>query len=69
MATIVTVEEAASTFADLLDWVSRGEEITILKEGQAIARLLPASQPLLPRVPGTAQGTIVIAPDFDDPLP
>lgn len=69
MAMSVTVEEAASTLADLLDRVSRGEEITIIKEGQAIARLLPASQPLPPRVPGTAEGTIVIAPDFDDPLP
>ena len=44
MTMSVTVEEAASTLADLLDRVSRGEEITIIKEGQAIARLLPASQ-------------------------
>lgn len=63
----ITVEEATGRFSDLLDQVSRGEEITILKEGQVIARLLPPDP--TPRVPGTAEGMITIAPDFDDPLP
>lgn len=68
MTTNITVEEATNLL-DLLDKVSKGEEITILKDGQQIARLLPALPTLPPRVPGTAAGKIKMAPDFDDPLP
>jgi antitoxin (DNA-binding transcriptional repressor) of toxin-antitoxin stability system len=67
MAMSITVEEASAQFSDLLVQVSQGEEITILREGHVIARLLPPE--LEPRVPGTALGMITIAPDFDDPLP
>jgi antitoxin (DNA-binding transcriptional repressor) of toxin-antitoxin stability system len=63
----VTLEEITVNFSDLIEQVSQGEEITILKEGQVIARLLPPDP--TPRVPGTAIGMITIAPDFDDPLP
>ena len=65
----ITVEEATTSLLDLLDRVSKGEEISILKDGQQIARLLPALPTLPPRVPGTAAGMIKIMPDFDDPLP
>lgn len=65
----ITVEEATTSLLDLLDRVSKGEEVSILKDGQQIARLLPALPTLPPRVPGTAAGMIKIMPDFDDPLP
>lgn len=65
----ITIEEATTNLLDLLDRVSKGEEITILKDGQEIARLVPALPVLPPRVPGTAAGMITIAPDFDEPLP
>ncbi|BAZ16544.1 toxin-antitoxin system, antitoxin component, PHD family protein [Calothrix sp. NIES-4071] len=65
----ITIEEATNNLLDLLDRVSQGEEIIILKDGQQIARLLPALPTLPPRVPGTAAGMIKIAPDFDQPLP
>lgn len=63
----VTLEEMTVNLSDLIEQVSQGEEITILKEGQVIARLLPPEP--ASRVPGTAIGMITIAPDFDDPLP
>lgn len=65
----ITVEEATTSLLDLLDKVSKGEEVSILKDGQQIARLLPALPTLPPRIPGTAAGMIKIMPDFDDPLP
>jgi antitoxin (DNA-binding transcriptional repressor) of toxin-antitoxin stability system len=63
----VTLEEITVNFSDVIEQVSQGEEITILKEGQVIARLLPPDP--APRVAGTAIGMITITPDFDDPLP
>ena len=69
MTETITLEEAAATILDLLEQVDRGKEITILKEGRAIARLVPVSQSLPPRVLGTAAGLITVSEDFDDPLP
>ncbi|BDA66156.1 toxin-antitoxin system, antitoxin component, PHD family [Calothrix sp. PCC 7716] len=65
----ITVEEATTSLLEMLSRVSKGEEVSILKDGQQIARLLPALPTLPPRVPGTAAGMIKIMPDFDDPLP
>lgn len=64
----ITVEEASTSLLYLLDRVSKGEEITILKNGQQIARLVPPLPALPPRVPGTAAGMIIVAPDFNEPL-
>ncbi len=65
----ITIEEVTTSLHDLLDRVSKGEEITIIKNGQEIARIVPVLPVLPPRVPGTAAGMIKIAPDFDEPLP
>jgi antitoxin (DNA-binding transcriptional repressor) of toxin-antitoxin stability system len=69
MTASITIEEATTNLLDLIDRVGKGEEITILKDGQQIARLVPPLPTLPPRVPGTAIGMITIAPDFDEPLP
>jgi prevent-host-death family protein len=34
--------EARNKFGQLLDWVERGEEITITRHGREVARLVPA---------------------------
>lgn len=34
--------EAKNRFGQLLDWVERGEEVTITRHGRAVARLVPA---------------------------
>jgi antitoxin (DNA-binding transcriptional repressor) of toxin-antitoxin stability system len=49
--------------------ISTGEEVVIAKGGKPIARLVPIAPAPRPRVAGSAQGQIWIAPDFDAPLP
>ena len=34
--------EAKNKFGQLLDWVERGEEVTITRHGKQVARLVPA---------------------------
>ena len=46
-----------------------GEEIIIAKSGKPVARLVPFEKPLQDRMPGSAKGKIIIANDFDAPLP
>jgi prevent-host-death family protein len=38
---IIGAYEAKSHFAELLDRVEKGEEITVTRRGQAVARLVP----------------------------
>jgi antitoxin (DNA-binding transcriptional repressor) of toxin-antitoxin stability system len=37
--------------------------------GHPVARLVPIDEPIAPRVPGNAADQVVIADDFDAPLP
>jgi prevent-host-death family protein len=69
MMTIVNIHEAKTHLSRLLARVSGGEEIIIAKAGKPIARLVPMAPKLTQRVPGGAAGKIIIAPDFDAPLP
>ncbi len=46
-----------------------GEEIIVAKAGTPVARLVPFVAQPVQRLPGSAQGQIWIAPDFDAPLP
>ena len=70
MALTVTIQEAQARFTQLLaEVVSAREEVIIIEEGTPIARLTAPVEATRRRVPGTAAGQIVIAPDFDDPLP
>ena len=46
-----------------------GEEIILAKAGKPVARLVPFTAEPTQRLPGSAQGQIWIAPDFDAPLP
>jgi len=69
MSTIVNIHEAKTHLSKLLVRVSIGEEIIIAKAGKPIARLVPIEGQPAQRLPGTARGQVVIAPDFDAPLP
>lgn len=69
MTVNINIQEAKVAFSELLNRVSRGEEITITQDGVAIARLVPVTPNLPKRIPGSAKGLITIYPDFDDPLP
>ena len=69
MPTIVNVHEAKTHFSKLLQRVRQGEEIIVAKAGKPVAKLLPIAQGAARRVPGSARGKLVVAPDFDAPLP
>ena len=69
MSTIVNVHEAKTHLSKLLVRVSIGEEIIIAKAGKPVARLVAIEETTVQRLPGTAKGQVVIAPDFDAPLP
>lgn len=71
MSVQVNIHEAKTHLSKLLARVKEGEEIIIAKAGKPIARLVPVVELERParRVPGSAQGRVTIASDFDAPLP
>ena len=70
MAITVSTREAQSRFMELLARVRQGEgEVIIAEEGVPIARLAPPSEKPPKRVPGRDAGKVIIAPDFNAPLP
>jgi prevent-host-death family protein len=69
VAYIVDVHEAKIHLSKLLRRVMSGEEIVIAKAGKPVARLTPYDQETTRRTPGNDAGQVIIAPDFDEPLP
>lgn len=66
---MVNIHEAKTFFSKLIDRVRQGEEIVIAKAGRPVARLVPVKPEAVRRVPGSARGRVVVAADFDAPLP
>lgn len=66
---MVNIHEAKTFFSKLIDRVRQGEEIVIAKAGHPVARLVPVKPEVVRRVPGSARGQVVVAADFDAPLP
>ena len=64
----VNIHEAKTHFARLLERISLGEEVTIMRAGKPVARLVPLEK--LPHVRhlGWAAGEFVVPEDFDSPL-
>jgi prevent-host-death family protein len=69
MSVQVNIYEAKSKFSKLISLAMAGEEIIIAKSGKPVARLVPFEKPSQNRKPGSAKGKIIIADDFDAPLP
>lgn len=67
MAT-VTIHEAKTHLSRLLRRASGGEEIIIARGKEPVAKLVPLA-PTKPRLLGQDRGKVVIADDFDAPLP
>jgi len=65
----VNVHEAKTNFSKLLSRVEKGEEIIICKSGHPVARLNPVNAKPMKRTPGSAKDQVIIAEDFDAPLP
>lgn len=68
METIVNVHDAKTHFSKLLARAEAGEEIVIGRAGTPVAKLVPVTSGRRARVPGSARGQVVVAPDFDAPL-
>jgi len=68
--TTITIEEAQAKLSELIDRLTPGEEVVIVRNDRPVAKLL--AQPVLvrgPRHPGGAKDKIVyMAEDFDAPL-
>ena len=65
----INVYEAKTQLSRLLARVVSGEEIVISRSGRPIARLVPFEAPPQKRVLGKDAGRVVVADDFDAPLP
>jgi prevent-host-death family protein len=64
----VNIADAKARLPELVERAARGEEITIARNGEPQARLVPLAD-RTPRMPGHGAGQWKVAADFDDPLP
>lgn len=62
------VHEAKSTLSDLLRRVAAGEEVTITRSGEPVARLVPVPRRAT-RTFGADRDVFDVPEDFDEPLP
>jgi prevent-host-death family protein len=68
MAKSVGVHEAKTNLSELLRLVTSGEEITITRRGEVVARLVPPPRGAAPEL-GFDRGRLEVPDDFDVPLP
>lgn len=65
----VNIHEAKTHLSRLIKRVMSGESIIIAKAGKPVAILSPYAAIPDRRVPGADAGKVVIAANFDEPLP
>ena len=65
----VNVHEAKTQLSKLLARVEKGQEIVIARAGKPVARLVPHQASDAAPVFGGDRGKVVVAEDFDAPLP
>jgi antitoxin (DNA-binding transcriptional repressor) of toxin-antitoxin stability system len=63
----VTLQEAQSHLAEIIEKLPLGEEIVIMRDNHPVARLIGAKKPPRPR-PGLGKGMITIVADDDEHL-
>ena len=63
----MNIYEAKTQLSKLLEQVEAGDEIVIARNGRPAARLVPLQRTLPGRVPGSWEGKVWMAPDFDEP--
>lgn len=61
-----TVQEAKAYLLELIQSVLEGEDVAISREGKPLVRLVRYEGELEPRIPGTWEGRVWIADDFND---
>ena len=67
--TRVSVEEAAGRLHDLVDMVSRGEDVVLTRGPEEVARLVGVHRRGRQRKSGSLAGLVRMRSDFDEPLP
>jgi len=64
------ISELPGRFAEAVARAEQGDEVFVTAPGQLPVRLVPTPPPAMkPRILGMHPGSMVMAPDFDDPLP
>ncbi len=66
--TMVTIEEAQARLPQLIDGLTAGEEVSITRDHQTIARLVVHRPTRSPRQPGNCKGMLTIVSDDDEHL-
>ena len=69
MAEQVNIGDAKTRFSKLMARVEKGDEIIIARAGKPIVHIHPFKETVSERKPGSAKGQIILADDFDAPLP
>ena len=60
------ISEAKAELYALIAMVQQGDEVILAKAGKPVAKLVPYRGVTARRVPGSMEGEIWIAPDFDE---
>ena len=63
---IRNIPEAKAKLSALIAMVQQGNEVILAKSGKPVAKIVPYDGQAQPRVPGSMEGKIRIAPDFDE---
>ncbi|MGV8885432.1 MAG: type II toxin-antitoxin system Phd/YefM family antitoxin [Microbacteriaceae bacterium] len=62
----VNIYDAKTHLSRLITRVESGEEITLSRNGRAVARLVPLEHRAATRTPGVWKSLVTISADFDD---
>lgn len=62
---IRNISEAKAELSALIAMVQQGDEVILAKSGKPVAKIVPYNGVARSRVPGSMEGEIWIAPDFD----
>ena len=63
------IHEAKTHLSRLLAQMESGEDIVIARAGVPVARLVPVARSAKERTLGTEVGRLIVADDFDAPMP
>jgi prevent-host-death family protein len=66
---VVTIREAKANLSRLIEKVSQGEEITIVRRSKPVARLVPIAEIKRKRRPGSLKGKLHVGPEFFEAIP
>lgn len=64
--TIANMHQAKTNLSQLVELVTKGQEVIIAKAGKPVAKIVPYKKDVKPRQPGLLKDKIVIPDDFDE---